>query len=163
MMNTIDRARGRWREILSLLGVDSRFLVNKHGPCPLCGGNDRFRFDDRDGSGSYICNRCGAGTGLILIRKLHGWDHRTACDEVDKVLGNLRTAITTGAPPRDRWQKLAAIQKVLREANAPEVFVQYLAKRGLSDFPPVLLGHRRCPYFDEEYRLLGHYPALIAP
>jgi putative DNA primase/helicase len=52
-MNTVDRARGRWREILPQLGIDPRFLSNKQGPCPMCGGKTRFRFDDRDGSGSY--------------------------------------------------------------------------------------------------------------
>jgi hypothetical protein len=66
-MNTIERARGRWREILPQLGVETRFLTNQHGPCPICGGKDRFRFDDRDGSGSYYCNQCGPGPGLVLI------------------------------------------------------------------------------------------------
>ena len=42
-MNTVDRARGRWREILPRLGLEPQFLVKKHGPCPLCGGKDRFR------------------------------------------------------------------------------------------------------------------------
>ncbi len=56
-MSTIERARGRWSEILPRLGIDARFLRNRHGPCPLCGGKDRFRFDDRDGSGSYFCNQ----------------------------------------------------------------------------------------------------------
>ncbi len=70
--DTVERAHGRWTEILPLLGVDPRFLVNRHGPCPLCGGKDRFRFDDKDGSGSYYCNGCGAGVGIILVRKLHG-------------------------------------------------------------------------------------------
>ena len=37
-LNTVERARGRWREILPRLGIDARFLVNRHGPCPLCGG-----------------------------------------------------------------------------------------------------------------------------
>src|SRR3954449_13062481 len=87
IVGTVERARGRWREILPQLGVDTRFLVNKHGPCPLCGGRDRYRFDDRDGTGSYYCNQCGAGVGVILIRKLHGWDHKTACDEIDKIIG----------------------------------------------------------------------------
>jgi putative DNA primase/helicase len=64
-LNTIERARNRWREILPRLGVDTQFLTNRHGPCPLCGGKDRFRFDDRDGSGSYICGQCGAGVGVI--------------------------------------------------------------------------------------------------
>ena len=84
---TLERARYRWREILPLLGIDTRFLTNKHGPCPLCGGKDRFRFDDKDGSGSYICGQCGAGVGLILVRKKHGWDFRTAVCEIDKIIG----------------------------------------------------------------------------
>ena len=87
-MNTIVRARGRWQQILPKLGVDPRYLVNRHGPCPLCGGRDRFRFDDKDGSGSYFCGQCGAGAGLILLQKLNGWDFKTAADEVDKVLGD---------------------------------------------------------------------------
>jgi putative DNA primase/helicase len=58
-MNTVERARGRWREILPIFGIETRYLHNRHGPCPLCGGKDRFRFDDRDGSGSYYCNQCG--------------------------------------------------------------------------------------------------------
>jgi len=86
--NTADRARGRWREILPQLGIDTRFLRNQHGPCPICGGKDRFRFDDRDGSGSYYCNQCGPGVGIILVRKRHGWDHKTACDEIDNIIGN---------------------------------------------------------------------------
>ena len=49
---TMTRARGRWREILPRFGIAGRFLQNRHGPCPLCGGKDRYRFDDRDGSGS---------------------------------------------------------------------------------------------------------------
>src|SRR5215472_13929211 len=87
MSGTIERARHRWREILPQLGVETRFLTNRQGPCPMCGGKTRFRFDDKNGEGTYYCNRCGAGVGVILIRKLRGWDHATACREIDKVIG----------------------------------------------------------------------------
>ena len=43
-----DRARGRWAAILPQLGVSPSALTGKHGPCPLCGGRDRFRFDDKE-------------------------------------------------------------------------------------------------------------------
>src|SRR6516162_9727539 len=113
--DTIERARHRWREILPRLGIDTRFLQNKHGPCPLCGGKDRFRFDDRDGSGSYFCNQCGPGPGLLLLRKLHGWDFATACNEIDKIIGT-----TAPAPPtkptkhtsKSAAGKAAAIQQL---------------------------------------------------
>ena len=28
--------------------------LGKHGPCPMCGSSDRYRFDDKGGSGSYL-------------------------------------------------------------------------------------------------------------
>ena len=59
---TKDGARGNWKIILSHLGINTNFLENKHGPCPGCGGYDRFRFDDLNGSGSFICSQ---GTGEI--------------------------------------------------------------------------------------------------
>ncbi len=41
-------AQGRWPWILAGLGVDPDTLKDDHGPCPGCGGVDRFRFDDKD-------------------------------------------------------------------------------------------------------------------
>ena len=39
-----ERARGRWQGILPAIGVSSQYLTGKHGPCPMCGGKDRFRW-----------------------------------------------------------------------------------------------------------------------
>lgn len=161
--DTIDRARHRWREILPQLGIDTRFLQNKHGPCPHCGGKDRFRFDDRDGSGSYFCNQCGPGTGLLLIRKVRGWDHRTACDEVDKIIGSGTPRRPTAAPPKNGSVKLAAIERLLRDACHPDVVTAELRRRGLRITSPALQGHRRCAYFDDDGHLVGAFPAVIAP
>ena len=53
-MNKItDAAQGHWPSILgALAGITNDQLTNKHQPCPLCGGEDRYRFDDQNGSGS---------------------------------------------------------------------------------------------------------------
>jgi putative DNA primase/helicase len=163
-MNTVERARGRWREILPLCGVETRFLTNKHGPCPLCRGKDRFRFDDRDGTGSYYCNRCGAGVGLILVRKLHGWDHKTACAKVDEIIGigSAKTA-TKGRFNDDRRSKLTSIERLLREAHYPDVVTGYLQRRGLGVTSSVLKGNWRCPYYDNDGNFIRTYPAVIAP
>ncbi len=164
MTATVERARGRWREVLLQLGVGPRYLVNKHGPCPMCGGRDRFRFDDKDGSGSYYCNQCGAGSGIILLRKLNGWDHATACREVDKVIGTGAPITSPAAPPRsDRAARLAKIERLLSEADEPSVVDTYLRRRGLSVSSPALRGHPALPFFGEDGKLVGRYPAVVAP
>ena len=60
-MKTVDRMVGRWADALRSYGLNEKQLSGKHTECPLCGGKDRFRFDDKEGSGSYYCNGCGAG------------------------------------------------------------------------------------------------------
>ena len=79
-------ARGKWREILPQFGIDQIFLRNRHGPCPICGGSDRFRFDDQN-AGMFFCNQCGAGDGYTLICKVTGLDFRTVAQRVREVLG----------------------------------------------------------------------------
>jgi len=162
-MNTIDRARGRWAEILPRLGIARRFLQNRHGPCPLCGGKDRFRFDDRDGSGSYFCNQCGPGPGIMLVRKLHGWDHATACGEIDRLIGTDGPVTTQAQPITDDARRAAAIARALDEARQPEVVDAYVTRRGLGVTSPILRGCARCPYYDDARRLIGRFPAVIAP
>jgi putative DNA primase/helicase len=163
-LNTVERARGRWRQILPHFGLDARFLQNRHTPCPLCGGRDRYRFDDRDGSGSYYCNQCGPGAGIIMVRKLLKCDHATACREIDKIIGNGEPATWEQHKPKDdSGKRLAAIERLLDEAQDHSVVERYLAKRGLAVSSPVLLGHRACLYFDDNRKLVGRYPAIIGP
>jgi putative DNA primase/helicase len=66
------RANGHWKSILSQ-AIGEEYFSGNHGPCPLClkrtgdGGTDRFRFDNKNGQGTYFCNQCGAGTGITLL------------------------------------------------------------------------------------------------
>jgi hypothetical protein len=55
------QAAGRWSQILaSVCGLEPQQLNPKiHGPCPICGGNDRFRaLDDVEESGALWCSKC---------------------------------------------------------------------------------------------------------
>ena len=162
-MNTIDRARHRWLEILPRLGIDRQYLQNKHGPCPLCGGKDRYRFDDKDGSGSYYCHQCGAGVGVILLRKLHGWDFKTACDEIDGIIGTDAAPVAPPPPQKPDQRRAEAIRRAIAQAVSPAVVDACLSRRGISARSPALLGDARCPYFDDDRRLVGHFPAMVAP
>jgi len=159
-VNTIERATGRWREILPQLGIDTRFLQNRHGPCPLCGGKDRFRFDDRDGSGSYFCNQCGAGSGIILVRKRNGWDHKTACGRIDEIISVNGVAPSPPAKRKDDADgRRQAIDRLLAGARAPDVVGKYLLKRGLGVSSEVLFGHAGLWHSETRSRP----PAVIAP
>jgi putative DNA primase/helicase len=78
-----DAARGRWKSILMSEGlVDSKALSGRQGPCPMCGGKDRFCFDDKNGDGSYICHTCGNGLGVKLVAGLKGISYSDACQWV---------------------------------------------------------------------------------
>lgn len=163
MTGTVERARGRWREILPQLGIDTSYLRNRHGPCPLCRGKDRFRWDDKDGSGSYYCNQCGPGSGITLVMKKNGLDFATACREVDAIIGNDHFAQRTPRPKTDdRTSRLTACKRILNEAKDGDIVANYLLRRSLPVVPPVLLGHPALPYLDDG-RYVGRYPAMLAP
>ncbi|WP_296818027.1 primase-helicase zinc-binding domain-containing protein [Thiobacillus sp.] len=46
-------AHGRWPGILSRFGLTDKQLSGRHTACPVCGGKDRFRFDDKEGRGTF--------------------------------------------------------------------------------------------------------------
>jgi putative DNA primase/helicase len=88
MSEARDIARGHWKDLLPALGIDSKFLQNRHGPCPICGGDDRFRWDNRNDGGSFICNHCGAGDGFSLAGKVTGMSFNELAERVRQMLGH---------------------------------------------------------------------------
>lgn len=80
----------RWPQTLQDVGIGAEFLKNRHGPCPGCGGTDRFRFDDKEGRGSFLCGGGGeriAGDGFALVMHFLGCDFPTAQRRVGDVFG----------------------------------------------------------------------------
>ena len=55
------------------------------GPCPWCGGNDRFRVWPRSGAhGRYWCRQCGrSGDAIRLVRELRHMSFAEACRYLD--------------------------------------------------------------------------------
>lgn len=83
----MDFSQIEWPHVLPQLGIDSKFLRKRHGPCPICSGRDRFRFDNKDNMGTWFCSHCGAGNALTLLRKFTGHDDRTILRDIDKARG----------------------------------------------------------------------------
>jgi putative DNA primase/helicase len=115
-------AAGKWPYVLAGLSIDVPDSSRRHAPCPACGGTDRFRFDD-NGRGSFICNQCGAGDGLDLIKKVNNCDTTEAAQLAADVLGiDYRAAETDptaasqrGATGADRQQREQERQKQAAE------------------------------------------------
>lgn len=174
-------ASGRWVEILTHFGVVPEYLTKRHGPCPACGGKDRFRFDNKNGSGSFFCNQqCGAGDGFQLLQVVNGYSTSDALHLVASYLG-----FGAGAAPARMATKPpistagdaspvadAAIQKSNQRLWAASVAVSggdpvdcYLkCTRGLNlpEVPPGLRYHSAVPYYDEKGSLVDFYSAMLA-
>ena len=89
-------ACGHWPELLANLGVTVP-PRKQHGPCPACGGKDRFRLDDKGGRGTFICNQCGSGDGLDLVAKVTGKPAKDAA----KLIAPLVGLATDGVDPAE--------------------------------------------------------------
>jgi putative DNA primase/helicase len=87
-------AVGRWYGILTSLGMDAAYLTGKHGPCPLCnGGKDRWRWDNKDGKGTYYCSSCDkrSGDGFDIVMSMFGCDFKSAVKKVELVVGSVQS------------------------------------------------------------------------
>jgi putative DNA primase/helicase len=100
------RAQGRWRGILPAVGVPPEFLNGKHQPCPMCGGKDRARFDDKQGRGTWICTRCGAGDGFSLVMALNGWDFQRAAERIEALIPSAECVEVRPVLPDERRREL---------------------------------------------------------
>ncbi len=80
------QARGKWGFILDALAISHS---KQHSPCPACGGKDRFRFDDRQGAGTWFCNQCEpqSGDGLDLVKNVRQCSLTEAAQLVADILG----------------------------------------------------------------------------
>lgn len=130
---TVSHALGHWPSILPALGI--QVLKNRHQPCPVCGGSDRFRFDDREGRGTWYCNQCGAGDGLKLVEKVFGVSPSDAAAKVAAVTGCLPPAdpavtAAAGAETDAARKNAAALAQTLMAKTRPGTGNAYLTRKG---------------------------------
>ncbi|MCG9031806.1 DUF7146 domain-containing protein [Laribacter hongkongensis] len=173
-------ARHQWPAVLTRLGIADRHLKRQHGPCPGCGGRDRFRFDDREGRGTWICSGGGAdplaGDGLALVRHVFDCGFAEALRLVAGALG--MTGRSPCPPPAMRPVALSRppishLPSILRQWDEALPLTgtcpasRYLAGRGLAlvRWPDDLRCHPALPYWadrDGKPFALCRLPALLA-
>ena len=142
MTDIKEKVRGRWAGIFAALGISIR-ENGSHGPCPIpgCGGKDRMRWIDEDGSGSWFCNagHSGkkAGDGWELLMLCLGVDFKAAVEAVEGVIGKCeKTPINNGKQYKP--ELLRQMYKDSKPLDGQCLGSLYLRKRGLTVIPPTL-------------------------
>lgn len=156
-MKARELAQGKWRSVLTQLGVPRHALDGKHHACPATGqGEDRFRFADRNGSGNYFC-ACSDGDkgGMALLMCCRNLSYAEACKEVEGVVGT-----ATADPEKPKRDPRHALNRVRISLTAPSESVRaYLASRGLEPVPAIRQG--RLVYWDSGINL-GEFDCMVA-
>lgn len=137
-MKTTDFVKGKWSQIFEFYGLPPVTRGHHYkGECPICGKKGKFRIDDKDGSGSYICV-CGAGNGWKLLTEVTGKDFKTLAKEIDNQFGNVyENNQSTPAPDLKTDNKLnQAIAKAKAANKIKGTNVErYLNSRGVFELP----------------------------
>jgi len=138
-----NEARGKWASILENLGISVG--DGRHTACPVCGGKNRFRFDDKNGDGTFYCNQCdkNSGDGFTLVQNVLGVDFKESMNAVSKIVGH--------AEPQ-KYQKEKSVspeyfRKILKQSTKikeNDTVHKYLQKRGLHSIPHDIWTTSKC-------------------
>jgi putative DNA primase/helicase len=168
----------QWVALLQKYGVPATSLTGKGAPCPICGGNDRFTYDNKRGRGDWVCRKCNdgsmkAGDGFELICKSAGITFRELMLELDGgiALPARDAARHSGTVPGPgRKADPAWARKRLESmwnsaaANGPDDLVsRYLGARvpGLDVAPSAALRLAMLEYRHEK-KAIGKWPGILA-
>ncbi|HCR4000227.1 TPA: toprim domain-containing protein [Morganella morganii] len=142
-MRTVEAVRGRWPEIFEYYQLPP-VTGKKHyqGECPVCGKKGKFRIDNKNDAGSWICS-CGAGDGWKLLELTQQKDFKILAGEIDKLIGNSysegqRRPQTQSDTKSTRSKVIAKFGTLipLKDTDAH----RYLMSRGINTLPA---GHIR--------------------
>ncbi|MEN6468031.1 MAG: CHC2 zinc finger domain-containing protein, partial [Smithella sp.] len=118
------------------------------GPCPECGGTDRFHvWPEKNGQGAYWCRGCGkTGDAIQFLRDFEGKSFKEACDYLNITMDEKN--YTTPAPkkekpvfepiehqsPADIWQERAQkfVSWAQENLKQNQVVMAWLAARGIN-------------------------------
>ncbi|GJG97743.1 primase-helicase zinc-binding domain-containing protein [Cupriavidus pauculus] len=168
------------REYLPAAVLTDAFWQGKPVPCPVCGGRDRFCYDNRGGRGDWFCRQCAAGgpmagDGLALVHRYTGLTYGEIVRQLSGA-ATLPSVITSKAvdvlSPRARRRSLspeARLRRVLRQfAQASPLIagdhaMRYLEARvpGLTAPIPDVLRLAHQTYWHDG-KPMGKFPTIVA-
>lgn len=135
-MKTSEAAKGRWAEIFEYFGLPPITGKNHFkGECPACGARGKFRIDDHDGNGTWICT-CGSGDGMKLLNLTQGKSFSDLCAEVDHLIGNNYRHISLPVNSTTAKQRQRVISKFSKlDELRGTTGADYLRQRGINRLP----------------------------
>lgn len=157
-------ARGRWRGILLAAGIKAEFLTGHHTGCPTCGGKDRFRWDNKEGSGSSFCNGCGAKSGVDMVMAAMNMPFIEAKKWILAEIG--KAPVEAPKARRDNESGKRWLSKLWSESSrlcGTDAASLYLQQRGIimGEPPTQLRYHARVGYRRDD-GTITHHPAMLA-
>jgi putative DNA primase/helicase len=132
----------------------------------MCGGRDRWRFINTDGDGTWICNQCGADSGVVLVMKFLGLPFRDAARRIEAIIGDVETKSSRSKREEGKTRtKVRAIWSEAEPVRRGDPVDLWLRRRGVGlDVYPASIrtGHRVRYYDDRSADVFSDHPAMLA-
>lgn len=183
-------ASGRWDLVLARLVPEIKEAIDKpgrHVTCPFHGGKRDFRVHrDVALEGKCYCT-CAPGSndgrghwdGFAMIQHARGWDFNKTVEEVDAVIGGKGCVPIPNTPihritPEEQAMKnekwIRNMQRWWKESvpldhRSATPARRFLQSRQLGQIiMPLedLAFHPALDYYDEDFKLVGRFPAMLA-
>ena len=171
------RSPEQWISLLVSYGVPADRLTGKACACPVCGGDDRFTYDNKRGRGDWVCRHCNngdvmAGDGLQLITRVNRMGLYRLMREIDG--GPAPRAIPVAGPaeapkpkrkasPEFIARRLGSMWEAAKPLSTADLVMRYLRARVpgfcIAPSPALRLGMLE---YRHEKKVIGSWPGILA-
>ncbi|MEX3969870.1 primase-helicase zinc-binding domain-containing protein [Paraburkholderia caribensis] len=174
---SFERSPEQWISLLVSYGVPADRLTGDACACPVCGGDDRFTYDNKRGRGDWVCRQCNsgkpmAGDGLQLITRVNKMGlYRLMCQlDGGPAPRAIKGAATAKVPKPKRKadakfiaNRLDSMWASAKPLSSGDLVMRYLGARvpGLRVAPSRALRLGMLEYRHEK-KVIGSWPGILA-
>ncbi|MEX3935743.1 primase-helicase zinc-binding domain-containing protein [Paraburkholderia phymatum] len=174
---SFERSPEQWISLLVSYGVPADRLTGDPCACPICGGTDRFTYDNKRGRGDWVCRQCNngkamAGDGLQLITRLNRLGLYRLMRQLDggpapHAVNNAAAATAPKpkrkADPKFIANRLNSMWDAAKPVSSGDLVMRYLGARvpGLRFVPSRALRLGMLEYRHEK-KVIGSWPGILA-
>lgn len=166
----------QWISLLVSYGVSVTCLTGSACACPVCGGNDRFTYDNKRGRGDWVCRQCNngkpmAGDGFQLISRVSRIGLYRLMSQLDGnppqsmpvIHGVAVPSPKRKADPAFVEKRLTSMWNGAKPLATDDLAMRYLGARvpGLQVAPSRALRLGMLEYRHEK-KVIGNWPGILA-